>query len=258
MILYIDSDASYLSETKARSTVGGYLYLSNTTSSATPTLPNNGPIEVLAQILKEVVSSAAEAELGGLFYNGKLACPIRHALEEMGHPQPTTGTPIKTDNSTATGIANESIKQKRSKAMDMRYYWIRDRVRQNQFYIYWAPGQYNQADYFTKHHAPAHHRTMRNKYLYDPQARDYHGHHAIHCANTLPQFHVLPSGEGVLMHPYTQSQYTGNTCVYACDYSVTSHSQPWRGPALSHARPAPMHTCAHCHTCSIPLDNSCP
>ena len=41
----------------------------------------------------------------------------------------------------------------------MRFYWIRDHVRQGQFHIYWHPGKLNKADYFTKHdihiHVPA-------------------------------------------------------------------------------------------------------
>ena len=36
-----------------------------------------------------------------------------------------------------------------------------DRVDQGQFRIYWAPGSQNIADYFTKHHSPAHHRYMQ-------------------------------------------------------------------------------------------------
>ena len=63
-----------------------------------------------ATIIKEVMSSAAEAEIGALFINAKLAVPMRHTLEEMGHPQ--LATPIVTDNSTAVGIANDTIKQK--------------------------------------------------------------------------------------------------------------------------------------------------
>jgi hypothetical protein len=55
---------------------------------------------------------------GGFFDNGKDACPIQMCLEEFGHPQPPT--PLKTDNTTAEGIANDTVKQKRSKAMDMR------------------------------------------------------------------------------------------------------------------------------------------
>jgi hypothetical protein len=60
--------------------------------------------------MREVVSSAAEAELAALFHNGKEACPIRITLEELGHPQPPT--PLTTDNNTASGISNDTVKQK--------------------------------------------------------------------------------------------------------------------------------------------------
>ena len=77
------------------------------------------------------MASAGEAELGALLYNGKVSKPIRTCLEEMGYPQPST--PIKTDNSTAAGIVNLSIRQKKSKAVDMQFYWVKDRVSQNKF-----------------------------------------------------------------------------------------------------------------------------
>ena len=83
----------------------------------------NGAILVNANnVTKHVMSSAAEAELGGPFFNMKDAVPIRAALlEEMGHPQPPTTTAIVVDNSTASGIANKTVKQRRSKAVDMRF-----------------------------------------------------------------------------------------------------------------------------------------
>ena len=59
----------------------------------------------------------------------KDAAPIRAALEEMGHPQPPTA--IVVDNSTASGIANKTVKQRRSKAMDMRFCWVQDRTESN-------------------------------------------------------------------------------------------------------------------------------
>jgi hypothetical protein len=52
--------------------------------------------------------------------------------------------------------------------MDMRYYWVVDRVAQEQFLIYWRKGADNLADYFTKHHSPEHHRQMRYRYLTKP------------------------------------------------------------------------------------------
>lgn len=95
--------------------------------------------------------------------NAKAALPLRQALLDLGHNQPPT--PIQTDNDTATGLANETIKQKHSKTVDMRFHWVRDRIEQEQFQVYWRPGSTNKADYFSKHHAPGHHRMMRTEYL---------------------------------------------------------------------------------------------
>ena len=95
------------------------------------------------------------------------AIPIRVALEALGHPQ--SATPIKTDNSTATGFIHDNINMKRTKSWDMRYHWLRDRMTQKQFDIYWDKGTNNHADYFTKHHATKHHRTIRNRYVHDKE-----------------------------------------------------------------------------------------
>jgi hypothetical protein len=73
---------------------------------------------------------------------------------------------METDNTTATGNINGTIKQKRTKAMDMRLYWIKDRVKQGQYVVYWGPGYQNLADYFTKHHLAAHHKRMREIYIH--------------------------------------------------------------------------------------------
>ena len=110
------------------------------------------------------MSSAAEAELGALYINARKAVEMRTILHEMGHPQPPT--PMQTDNSTAEGIINKKVQPKRTKAMDMRFHWLRDRgVNQKQFRFYWRPGPLNYADYWTKHHPPAHHRNMRPEFL---------------------------------------------------------------------------------------------
>jgi hypothetical protein len=156
MILMIESDAAYLTEPKARSRAGGHHYLGNGPNKK-PIL--NGPIHSVSKILRSVMSSAAEAEIGGLFHNAKDGTVLRITLHEMGHPQPPT--PIATDNSTAAGIMNRTVKQQRSKAIDMRFYWVRDRVDQKQFRIFWAPGATNIADYYTKHHSAKHHQYMR-------------------------------------------------------------------------------------------------
>jgi hypothetical protein len=125
--------------------------------------PNNGAIMTNATIIKAVMSSAAEAELGALFLNAKEGVYLRQILTEMGHPQPRT--PLQTDNTTAEGVINNKIQPKRTKAMDMRFHWLRDREAQGQFRIHWRPGKTNLADYFTKHHPPAHHVNVRTEFL---------------------------------------------------------------------------------------------
>ena len=68
---------------------------------------NNGAVLNISQIIKAVMSSVAEAELGGLFINAKTAVAMQKTLENMGHPQPPT--PIQTDNSTAQGELTNKI-----------------------------------------------------------------------------------------------------------------------------------------------------
>jgi hypothetical protein len=86
MVLAIHSDASYLSGPKARSRTGGHFSMS--ADDADP--PNNGAVLNVSKVIKAVMSSVAEAELGALFYNAKIAVPMRKTLEELGHLQPQT------------------------------------------------------------------------------------------------------------------------------------------------------------------------
>jgi len=122
MILHIVSDASYLTASGARSRLGGYFFMSEHISRTPPhpddpPAPRNGSVLVNSSIIQPVLSSAAEAELAALFYNAKDGCMLRNTLEEMGHPQPAT--PIQADNACAVGLANDTIKRRRSKAIDM-------------------------------------------------------------------------------------------------------------------------------------------
>ena len=126
-------------------------------------MKNNWAIHIIAKIIKKVVSSAAEVETTGTFTNAKEAVPIKLTLGEMGHPQPPTE--ITTDNLTASGILNKTFKQTRSKSIDMDYYWVRDRIAQKQFKVILERGVKNLANYFTRHHPPAHH-TKRPIYLH--------------------------------------------------------------------------------------------
>ena len=163
MILHVDSDAAYLVLPKARSRVAGYFYLSNASGPGLSDPPLNGALTVECSALRNVVSSAAEAETGGIFKNSQKAVALRQDLIAIGHPQPPT--PIKTDNKTSRDIITSLCKPKKSKSWDMRYHWVEDRVNSKELNLHWKPGTQNWADYFTKHHAPIYHKIMRYKYL---------------------------------------------------------------------------------------------
>ena len=92
MVLWVHSDASYLSFPKAQSRAGGMHFLSNKPPSpnnpanSKPTL--NRIVFVVYKILRNIMASAAEAELGDFFFNCQEAVTIGIMLEEMGHSQP--------------------------------------------------------------------------------------------------------------------------------------------------------------------------
>ena len=162
MQMTAQSDASYLSETKARSRAGGVIHFGLNQDGSV-----NGAVEYISTVIPTVCSSAAEAEYASLFLVGKAITEHRTALHELGHPQ--RATEITCDNSCAVGIANNKVKQKRSKAIDMRYHWTRDQVRQGKLQVKWEQGVDNLADYFTKAHPVYHFVAKRALYVNTPK-----------------------------------------------------------------------------------------
>jgi hypothetical protein len=96
MILYVHSDASYLSKHKARSSVGGYFYLGNLKEPTDNPKPN-GPIHVESGILKHIMAAASETEIATLFHTGQEAVHFCQILHELDRPQQHP-TQITTDN----------------------------------------------------------------------------------------------------------------------------------------------------------------
>jgi hypothetical protein len=73
MILQNHSDAAYLVEPEARSRAGGFFFLGNKDGKLI-----NGSILIITKIIKNVVSSASEAEIAALFIN---KIPVIRILE---------------------------------------------------------------------------------------------------------------------------------------------------------------------------------
>ena len=91
MVLHINSDASYLSVSEARSHLGGYFFLSDHIGNKAPlpdsqAPPFNAPVLLNSAMIKAILSLAAKVELGASFYNVKDGCMLRNTLLDLGHP----------------------------------------------------------------------------------------------------------------------------------------------------------------------------
>ena len=86
MVLACHRDASYLSEPGARSRAGGHFFMSS--NAAMPA--NNGAVLNISLIIKTVMTSAGESEIGAMYINAREAVPQIMTLSEMGHLQPRT------------------------------------------------------------------------------------------------------------------------------------------------------------------------
>ena len=164
MRLHAQVDASYLSRSGSRSVAGGIWYLGN---DVDPTQVN-GTVHALSSIIPVIVASAGEAEYGSLFMNMQAGEWLRAICAAVGHPQ--QATIILCDNECAVGLATNNVKIKRSKSVDMRFHWCRDRVQQGHFKVHWRKGKHNLADFFTKPLPVRAHRAIMPLLVHTPDA----------------------------------------------------------------------------------------
>jgi hypothetical protein len=147
----------YLSESNACSRACGHFIMGWSPKDGDP-IKLNGAFVTLCLILRFVIASAAKAKLGILFLNCEEGMIFRLMLEELGHPQPKMQ--VQCNNTTAIGIANNTVKRQRSCSMEMQCFWVFDKVAQDAYDIKWHPGQENLADYQSKHHTGTHHQDV--------------------------------------------------------------------------------------------------
>jgi hypothetical protein len=233
MVMNVHSDASYLSETEARNRACGHFFMGWSPKDGDP-ICLNGVFFTLCAILRFVVSSAVEAELGALFLNCKEGMIFRLTLEELGHPQPKP--PVHCDNATAVGIANSTVKRQRSCSMEMRYFWVCDKIAQDAYNVKWHPRQENLANYQSKHHTGGHHQAVRPWYLHKPSSplvlpRVSRPSTLKGCVGTLPQGYIrnvplprVPRGQSATSH--IQVPTIPIPDYYATPYVVPTYVSP--------------------------------
>ena len=119
MALCAHSDAGFHNESKGCSRSGARIFLSENN-----TMPRwTGSVLTFSKIIKFVISSDFEAELGALFITAQDMVEMIQTLEEMKWTQPKF--PIQTDNSATAGVVNNTIVPRKLKTMDRRLHWLR-------------------------------------------------------------------------------------------------------------------------------------
>ena len=109
MILAAQAYAGFLNESKDRSRSGDHIFL----SEKYPKPKLNGTLLTIAQIIKYIMASAAEAEMAAIYVTAKNMVSLHNTLIEMSWPQ--TKSPIQTKNSTDVGFTNKTIFNKATK-----------------------------------------------------------------------------------------------------------------------------------------------
>ena len=118
MVLNIHSNASYLSESHARSRAGGLPYRPHI-----PYLHTRAPSQRCHSRCEQYYEKCTRIRTRGgsrvCFLNTQDACIFCTTLRTLRHLQPPT--PIQTDNQCASDILNSKVKQKRFNARNMQF-----------------------------------------------------------------------------------------------------------------------------------------
>ena len=113
---------------------------------------------------RTVALSTTEAEYMALTCATKEAVWLRQLLKDLGFPQ-RQATRIWEDNQGCIALARNPVHHKRSKHIDIRYHFIRERVQSSEIDPQYVPSRENLADIFTKPLASELFTYLRNQIL---------------------------------------------------------------------------------------------
>ena len=146
MQLSTESDASFASESKSKSRIGGVFLIGGYKADGTPV---SSPVGVFSKVADCHPDSAAEAEYVACHDVVKKGVAMRMLLEDFGFPQ-TGPTENRSDNDCAVKMTNGLVMDRKTKHIDRRYHWVRHELKKGTFAIKWYKGSSNLADFFTK------------------------------------------------------------------------------------------------------------
>jgi hypothetical protein len=131
------TDSEYAGNADGRRSVSGYV-----------TKIGNCSVTWSSRKQRIVTCSTAEAEYVSLAHCARELLFLRQFLKEIGYPQGTTT--IHEDNQACIAIAENPAHHARTKHIDVRYHFIRERIELEELKILYTMSKENWADMFTK------------------------------------------------------------------------------------------------------------
>ena len=135
---YVDSD--WAGQDGSRSTTGFVITLAGS------------PISWGSKRQKTVALSSAEAEYMAATEAGKELLWLSHMIKDLDFPEIglKNGAELRIDNESAIKIAHNPELHSRTKHIELRHHWIREKVDSGQIRTKWVPGTENTSDGLTK------------------------------------------------------------------------------------------------------------
>ncbi|CAI5717429.1 unnamed protein product [Peronospora effusa] len=133
------SDADWAGDTDTRRSTSGYVFVLN-----------NGCISWRSKKQRSVALSSTEAEYMALSEATQEATWLKTFMRELGEEAGDDALTIYEDNEGAIALAKNPEFHKRTKHIDIRYHFVREKVEKNQVVLQYCPTQDMLADIMTK------------------------------------------------------------------------------------------------------------
>ena len=131
-------DADWAGDLETRKSTSGYIILLN--DSAISWKCERQPVVAL---------STTEAELIATTSGGKEVIALRRLLKDMGHEQ-VDATTVYEDNQGCIYLMHNDLKNKRTKHIDIKYFWLKQQIDEKKVELLFCPTQEMIADIMTK------------------------------------------------------------------------------------------------------------
>ena len=109
-----------------------------------------GAVSWSSKLQPVVAKSTTEAEYIAANSAGSEICWLRNLFTELGLDFSSTSSPLFIDNQSALAVAKNPEHHGRMKHLDLKYYWLWDKVDEQMISVAYCPTELMPADLLTK------------------------------------------------------------------------------------------------------------